>query len=265
MNVLPSKIKVNLKTSGFKIISFGFQKERDPVEVDVGSSLKNTQLNWDVLAISTQSFLPDFSRELGKEVTISGFQPDSIVFNFSDLVTKRVPVVFSFQADFEKQYDSTGSPFITPSEIVVSGPPSIVEKLKYIQTEDIRLEKLKASAKGKAKLRLNRLLSYNVNEINYTLPVEMFTEGSQEIEIHPINVTHGFVLKTFPEKIKVRYLVALSQYNKVEQSMFDAVVDADELKARKSAKLGVKLITQPSIVRITLIEPGKVDYILRKQ
>ena len=265
MNEMPSQISVQLKASGFKIISFGFQKEQPPVYVDVASSLQSTLITSKVLAISTETFLIDFSRELGKDVVITGFQPDSIVFNFSDVVTRKIPVTATLQVSFEKQYDSTGGPLISPREVEVSGPPSIVENLTSVKTEIIHLENLKGSFKRNVKLMGNRLLSYNVDQVEINLPVEKFTEGSVQIEIHPVNVRNGYTLKTFPDKIKVLYLVALSQYNKVDESMFDAIVDAGNLNEKQKSKLDVELTTSPSFVRITILDPDKVDYILRKQ
>ncbi len=265
MNDLPAKIAVQLKASGFKIMLFGFKDEQDPVQVDVSSSLRTSLIHTDVLSLPTQSFLLDFSRKLGKEITITGFQPDSIVFNFSDLITKKVPVIPAYSATFEKQYDSTGVASVNPREIDVSGPPSIISELQSVSTESIKLENLKGTVKQKVKLIKNKLLSYNVNEVELTLQVEKFTEGSVEIEIHPVNKTTGYSLKTFPDKVKVRYLVSLSAYNNVDPSMFDAVVDASEMEKKNLTKLKVQLMTSPSYVRITMIEPEKVDYILRKQ
>ena len=118
MNDLPSHISVQLKTSGFKILSFGFDKEPAPVEVDVASNVQGN-FNSDVISIATKLFLPDFSKELGNDVVITGFQPDSIVFNFSDLITKTLPVILPLKVSFEKQYDSTGSVIINPPMITI--------------------------------------------------------------------------------------------------------------------------------------------------
>jgi hypothetical protein len=265
MNEMPSEVSIQIKTSGFKIISFGFQKAKQPVEIDVSSSLHSTLISSEIIAIPTQSFLTDFSKELGKDVSITGFSPDSIIFNFSDVVTKNVPVVLSLKVSYEKQFDSTGSPRVFPPMVEVSGPPSIIGQLNSIQTETVELGNLKETVKMKVKLVENRLLSYNVKQVEFVLPVEKYTEGASEVEVHPVNVREGYSLKTFPDKVKVRYLVALSMYSKVENSMFDAVVDASELSNKHPSKLDVNVITSPSFVRVTLLEPEKVDYILRKQ
>jgi YbbR domain-containing protein len=140
-----------------------------------------------------------------------------------------------------------------------------MSSLKSIRTEKVSFNNLKATAKGRVKLVPDKLLSYNVNEIQYTIPVEKFTEGTVEADVHPINVKEGFALKTFPDKVTVRYQVALSKYNSVDKSMFDATVDATNIESLKGNKLDVKLVTFPSFVRVTILEPEKVDYILRKQ
>jgi hypothetical protein len=265
MNDLPTRIAVNVRTTGFKILSYGFSKEQESVEVDVAANMNTSSVSNDFLALPTQSFVNDFAKELGKEVEITGFKPDSIVFSFSDLTTRKVPVSIDLQATFEKQFDSTASPKLFPAFVEVSGPPSVMHSLNSIRTEKVVLNNLKATAKGKVKLQTSRLLSYNVNEVSYTLPVEKFTEGTMEVDVHPINVKEGFVLKTFPDKIKVRYTVALSKYNSVEASMFDAMVDAAEADAAKTSKLDVKLVSYPNFIKGATLEPEKVDYILRKQ
>ncbi|MEO8211289.1 MAG: YbbR-like domain-containing protein, partial [bacterium] len=239
MNEMPSEISIQVNTSGFKIMSFGFKKVQEPVEIDLATSLHMPPTGPGIVAIPTRNFLSDFSNELGKDISIIGFSPDSIVFNFSDVISKNVPVVLSLKATYEKQYDSTGSPRIFPPMVEVFGPPQLIDSLYSITTEPIKLSNLKETVKMKAKLIENRLLSYNVKEVEFVLPVEKYTEGITDVEIHPVNVVEGYSLKTFPDKVKVRYLVALSQYNKVDNSTFDVVVDASGLGNRNPSKLNV--------------------------
>ncbi len=265
MNDLPTKIAVNVRASGYRIISLGLGKEQESVQVDVADNMNTSAVTNDFLSLPTQSFISEFANELGKDVVITGFKPDSIVFSFSDLTTKLVPVVLSLKATFEKQFDTTGGVAISPAFIEVSGPPSVMHSLQSVSTEPLSFQNLKSTVKGKVKLIPGRLLTYNVNEVKYSIPVEKYTEGSVDVSVHPINVSEGLSLKTFPDVVKVSYQVALSKYNNVNKSMFDATVDANDIEKLKLPKLDVKLITYPSFVKISLIDPAKVDYILRKQ
>ncbi len=265
INDLPKEISVIVKTTGFRIISFGFKKKQESIEIDVASKMKSSYISSGFMSLATKSFLPDFNEQLGKDVTVSGFEPDSIVFNFRDRVTKAVPVLLDLKATFARQFDTSSSPIIFPAFIEVSGPPAILSKLKFIKTELIETGELKSTFKRKISLIKNKLLTYDVSEVTVTLPVEKFTEGTVDVPVNAINVSRGFSLKTFPEKIKVRYVTSLSNFNKVSPAMFDAIVDAGNLEKLHPEKLSIQLITRPAFVRSASAEPERVDYILRKQ
>lgn len=265
MNDLPSRINLTIKTSGFKIIAFNFRRKNEPVEVDVAQITTAFNNLGDVLVVPTQSFLPDFNKQLGNDVNITAFQPDSIVFYFSEKIYRKIPVKLSLDVKLEKQYDTTGSPVIVPDSVLVSGPPSVISRITSISTERIYMSGVHETSRQKVKIVSNKLLSYDVEEVNVTIPVEKFTEGTLEVPVHAINVPAGYSLKTFPDKVKVRYLIPLSKYSTISASMFEVVVDASRLKESSSQKLSVSLLNVPADTRDTWLDPEKVDFILHKQ
>lgn len=265
INDLPKEISVVIKTKGFQILSYSFKRNHPPINIDVASKMHSTTMSSGLLAFATKTFVSDFNDQLGKEVVVTGFEPDSIVFNFRDRVTKTVPIVPDLKVSFERQFDSTQAPYCNPAFVEVSGPPSLLSKLKFVKTEMIEAGQLKSTFKKKTGIVTSHLLTYNVEKVEVVVPVEKFTEGTVDIPVNPINVTKGFSLKPFPERIKVRFVTSLSNYNKVTPSMFDAVVDATDLEKSHPEKISVQLITRPSFVRSATPEPERVDYILRKQ
>src|SRR3954463_11072911 len=74
MNDLPTHIAVNVRATGFKILSYGFSKVKESVEVDVAANMNTSSVSNDFLALPTRSFVNDFAKELGKEVEITGFK-----------------------------------------------------------------------------------------------------------------------------------------------------------------------------------------------
>ncbi len=266
VNDLPETITLNVKTSGFNILSYHFSKKKKPVEIDVdakiGSSLSQST---DVLILPTNTFSGDFNGQLGNDISIVNFIPDSIVFNFSYKSVKRVPVKPDIHITFEKQYDSTGSFITEPDSVYVSGPGSLIGKINFITTEQVNLEKVKEQISKKVRLKADKLLSLSDTMVKLTLPVEKFTEENLEIPVTAIHVQTGYSLKTFPDKIIVRYQVALSKYNQVTPFLFEAVVDASKSEEQKTNKMSVQLVKVPSFVRAASISPERVDYILRKQ
>jgi hypothetical protein len=124
---------------------------------------------------------------------------------------------------------------------------------------------VKAPLKTKVKLITNRLLTYSTDKVDVYIPVEKFTEGVIEVPVQPTNLAKGFSLKTFPDKVKVRYMVSLSRYNKISPAMFKAVVDASGLEKEHPEKIVVQLIQKPEFIRMAELESERLDYIMRKE
>jgi YbbR domain-containing protein len=265
INDLPKSITLMIKTSGFRILSYRFSTNKEPVTIDVAATLKgNLDTRSDMVAIPSQSLSNDFVSQLGSDYSITGFAPDSILFSFSNKQSKRVPVLLQSQITMSKQYDTTGTILLDPDSVVISGPAASIATVNGVKTELLRLNNLKGSVREKVKLEKTHLVNTQTDEITVLIPVEKFTEGSMEVPVHSINVQPGFVLKTFPDKVKVRYRVSLSKYNEVRPEMFDAIVDASGLPDEHRQQLKVRLETAPYFIRSVSVEPEKTDYILRK-
>lgn len=266
VNELPGSITLNVRTSGFKILSFHFMKEKIPVEIDITSRLGGLQEQQsDVLIIPSKTFSEDFNNQLGGNILIVNFLPDSIVFNFSNKITRRVPVRLNMTMSFEKQFDSIGRLRIIPDSIDITGPGSIVAKTLYISSEHFDLIKVREPVAKKIKLFADKMLTLSDTVVDLKIPVEKFTEETIEVPVTPVDVPKGFLMKTFPDKITVRYLVALSRYNSVTPGSFEAVVDGTKADEMKGNKMNVRLVKIPSFIKSVTIDPERIDYILRKQ
>jgi len=265
VNDLPDSIALDIKATGFRILAYNFIKKRKPLEIDVASRLlSGRQLQGEILALPTKAFSPDFSKQFGPDITITGFQPDSIVFYFSDLIVKKVAVNLVMDLKFDKQFDFAGDIKLLPDSVDVAGPPSIVNSLTQVDTDPIVLSNVKDAIRTEIGLKNQKVLTYSSPTIKVEIPIEKFTEGNVSVRIQPLNVQAGYSLKTFPDRVKLRYLVALSKYNEVNEHMFDVVVNAETTVNSPPEKLDVEIVRYPTFIRSVSIEPEAVDYILRK-
>jgi len=266
VNDLPDTLALQIKASGFRILAFNFSGKRKPVQIDVASRLMSGRpLEGEVLVLPTRAFATDFSRQFGPDLSIAGFQPDSIVFYFNNLVTVRLPVNLNLNISFEKQYDFAGDVKLIPDSVDVSGPPLVLKRIKKIESEPVRLNGIRSNVLTDVKLKPVNLLTYSEEKVSLNIQVEKYTEGIINARIQAINVPAGYSLKTFPDRAGVRYLVALSQYKNVEEHMFEVNVDAGIIAESNPAKLPVSVVRYPEFVRSVKLEPEKVDYILRRK
>lgn len=265
MNELPDRVAITLRTSGFRILSYEFSSKRTPIEIDVASKLGGKGSRPDALAIPTRIFQPDFTRQLGTQLALQSYEPDSIVFYFSDQQTVRLPVIVPLKLSLARQYDTTGSIILRPDSITVTGPPSLIRHLKGVSTAPVELTELKSSVARKVPLIENRLLTFSDSVVDLRIPVEELTEAKMSVPVRTINTPAGYILKTFPDRVELRFQVPLSQYREVQSADFDAVVDGSRLLNDKPARLPVKILASPPSARAILIDPSNVDYILRKE
>ncbi len=265
VNDLPRSITLSVKTTGFRILEYRFAKIQEPVIVNVASLLQgNPDIRNDMIVIPSKTLADDFSSQLGSEYSITGFVPDSIVFSFSNKMRKRVPVILDSKIELEKQFEETGNAKLQPDSVTVSGPSSLVATVKEVKTMLLEQKNVRADVKTKVSLLKDNLITTDVDHVNVIIPVEKFTEGTVEVPVHCINMKAGYTLKTFPDKVNVRFRVSLSKYNDVRAEMFDAVVDASSLPDANVKQLKVKLQTAPLFIRSATVDPEKTDYILRK-
>lgn len=267
MNELPESIFLTLKTSGFSILSFDFGKERQQLTVDVSSLLTSQSVDRlnGVVAVSSTELTPEISRQLGEGVTITGITPDSLVFSFGSRVTRKVPVKINAVLSFEKQFDSLGIYSLMPNEVEIAGPESVVSAIEYMETEPVVIAGAKADVKLKLKLKIPAYVESPVSEVMFFVPVEKFTEGMVEVPVTAANVRSDFVLKSFPDKVKVRFLVPVSKYSLAKAEKFNVMVDASEAAASNGNKLKVSVLSKPEFVRFVTTDPERVEYILRKR
>ena len=91
VNELPKTIKLAVKTTGFRILSYLASRPYEPVNIDVASKLPANMEVPPNLALPTRSMAADFTMLLGDEYQILGYQPDTIFFSFRSILEKSRP------------------------------------------------------------------------------------------------------------------------------------------------------------------------------
>jgi YbbR domain-containing protein len=200
---------------------------------------------------------------LGKIVSIS---PDTIYLSFEPEKSRKLPVKANFDLTFEKQFMRYGSATFSPDCVTVRGPEKMIDNLDSISLGEIKLDQLNKDFTGEKSFShdsSNHNLTFSPEEITYNVPVEKFTEAETEVQVKIIN-SNGLKIKTFPDKVRVFYTLALKDYPKVEPGMITAVADLSKINYMEEDKIKINLESYPSFIRVNKIEPEKVEFIIIK-
>jgi len=261
-NKLPQKVEVDVMASGFTFLGYYFDRLSDTLTLDVANLRMNPANKDFYLPVYTQA--QQFENQLGSQIKISKIHLDTLHFYFDKKVVKVIPVQLNINYGFEKQFQLNGKIELKPSKIVVSGPASVMENLSVINTQQLNLFNLNKSIARTAELIIPdelKSVEFSTKKVVVKIPVEKFTEGTLELPVEVLNLPEQYLVKTFPEKVKVSYLVSLSNYGRVLADQFSLLAYYNE----NATSLKLKLVKFPDIVHNPRIENDKVEFILRKR
>ena len=252
------KLKVTLSTSGFELLNYYF-KPASRRKVDI--SLEEVPLHKD--SESTYSFSISYAKEkvanfLTIEPSEVSFDENRIAITMEQLDSLKVKVHPNIDLSYEKQYNRHGKIQITPDSVTIYGPKTKLATIDNIYTESISLKNVNSNIDINIPLQLDEMVNSNNKEVNIKINVEKYTEA-----IANVNIDNNFnkKLRLFPDKVKIRYIVSLTDYNIIKDNSFVVSIDTADISS-ESNFLPIYLIDYPSNTRITSIEPKEVEYII---
>lgn len=263
---LPMKFDLTVDAFGYTLLRHKLRLAYLPVLIDVNELTNNYLENKHLskYTISTSGHKDEIAKQISSEIDIISIRPDSISFFVSNVIEKLVKVHPVVKVHLAKEFILQKLPIVNPRTILVRGPQEILDTLQFINTKLIELKNLSQSVEKKIGLALLTSLKSDVAEVKVQIAVEQFTEVKFDIPVIILNQPDSLIIKTFPAKVRVTGRVGLSQYNKLTNSNFRAVVDYSHRSGLQS-KLPVILDRVPETVLSVDYFPKEVEYIIERK
>ena len=269
VNELPKYLNLNVDGYGFTLLRYKVKRSMAPINVDVKkNNLFGVFGKDNKYFILTRYLTKLVSSHISDDLKIIDIQPDSIIFDFSRMIKKKVVVRPRVEYTLDKQYLLKHKAWCEPDSIEISGPNSIIDTIDYVETSSLDLDKLSKSIQRNIWLKSIDGVKLSDKRVKVNIGVEKFTEGTISLPIHVQNLPDSLVLKTFPDKIELSYKVALSDFSKVKPYQFKLVVDYNDFIPGSSYnfhKMRVGLKQFPSFVHSVRYSPKHVDYLFEKK
>ncbi len=256
------KIKVSINSPGFTILKY---KLRSFSSLKIDLSKVEKKLDPRNSYWLTNSDLSLIDNQLDPEVEVRSISPDTVYFDFNKLVKKKVAVRLKLKEAFSKDLGIYGKPILKPDSVLVSGPESLISKIKFLETEPIELKGDKPSLKKQLDLVLpnGKGLSFSVEEVDVSLEFSKMTEASMSIPIEIVGLPEKYKLKLFPENVKLTYKVAIRDYEKVRASDFRIYTDCSDIESNSDKRyLTLKSSNYPDFIESIHFDPKRVEFIL---
>ncbi len=264
-NELPPKLKLTVRAYGFDLLRHKLSFFRSlNFSVEEYSNSRMEKLGDDSFSFPTSRMMSQITTQLSSVISVTDISPDTINFEFSSLIEKKIPVRLNTNLKFEPQFRLAGDIVLSPDSVWVMGAQAIVDATSHIETECLELKRLNETKEKKVELIEVEGLTIKQKKIDVELPIEQFTEAQQRVRLKVANLPDSIFLRLFPHEIKLSYLVGLKDYDQVSIDQFELEVDYLKLDAVNN-KLKVNLKKSPMNVSNVRFYPEQVEYLIEKR
>ncbi len=266
-NELPSRLTLKVTAFGFDLLRYKLSTAFLSNPFDVNRYTNNRLENESIKKyhLLTSQITNRFEKELSSSIRLQSISPDTIVFELSPILEKKVPIQLNISNAFEQQYMLGGEISLSQDSVVVKGPSSILDTIFKVETELLVLSDLDKTVKKNVDLKEKKGIEFLQKKIEVTVPVEQFTEAKKTVLIRANNLPDSLVIRLFPRDVKVSYFVGLKRYDNVSADHFDFVVDYKQTLSTESNRLAISLIGKPTFVSNVRFYPQDVTYLIEKK
>lgn len=261
------RIEVKVKAVGFVILRYQLSNAFLPLTFSVSEmqSLKTASGEEGVFTI-TSTEKNKIAGQLSQGMELIDISPDTLFVPLAEKGNARVPVKILADIGFQKQYLQAGEIMVQPDSVTISGPKSIVDTIRFIQTRKVDLQGLSDTVTTNVPLVIPPRVKSSVKKVTATIPVEPFTEINLKIPLRIYGLPDSLRIKTFPSSIQVSFRVGISKYGTIDESHFSAVIDASPvLRSDRPERLKVRLDKAPINIESLSFSPIFVEYLLEKK
>lgn len=260
--IIPSsenqQMNVSISASGIEILIYRLINK----SINISLSQADFSREKGLVDLRGQEFF--IQKQFFENTKLNILNPLFLEFKFSRLEEKVFTVVPQIEINLRAGYLIDSSLKVTPDSILVRGPKSILDTLNSIQSESIIADDLYENFRKKVSLRSIPEIQLSESKVTVEVAVSRYTEKEFLLNIEVINLPLGTRVKLFPPKAKVRVTLPLSVLRTIKASDFNLVVDYNNIFKDAEKKLDLIMIRRPSSVKKVILEPKKVNYLIRK-
>ncbi|UKT64795.1 YbbR-like domain-containing protein [Pedobacter mucosus] len=233
----------------------------NPQSVSVSLNKLNSR---DFIVFSDQ--LSNINKQLETSQKVISIKPDTLYFDFTRRSVKKVPIKLIQKIGFIKQYGISSEINLTPKYVTVTGPIEELAKVSYWTTDTLKLLRVQANTTSRINMQhsTHKNVSIFPSSVEVKIPIDEFTEKTLEVPLKIINNRNYHGIRLYPKKVKVTFLIALSNFDQVDESFITAAVDVDEWQNLHHNQFVVKITEFPNYCKLINIFPSKIDFIVEK-
>ena len=262
-------MKFVVRDKGFVLANYIYGGELKPINID----FQNYADGKGRASVSGADLQKMVYQQLYKSSKIVVMKPDKLDLSYTFGSPKKVPVKFSGNIIPASGYYLSHVSY-KPDSVKVYAPHPLLDSITTIYTVRQHIGNIKDTVVVNVPLRRIAGAKCEPSAITMTLCPDILAEEKVEVPIEAINLPEDKILRTFPQKVEVHFVVGVNRLRTMPISPetkqllprgFHVVADYTTIADRHSDKCRIMLSAVPSGVRNAKLETTEVDYIIEQR
>ncbi len=256
---VPNQINVTYTSKGWNAFYYKFMRNEEP---ELVVNFKDINQKSGKITIDANTLRRAILRKKPQGMTYKSSSPGKIETFYSNGQHKRVPVLFNGHVTTTAGRYQCGT-IILPDSVDIYAPKHIYGSINNIKTENVTYTDLEDTLQTRLALLVPRGAKVIPDSVDVNICVDIFTDKTLQATVYSENVPHNKLIRTFPLKVNITFLVSATLYNDITADDFLLVIDYNELK-NDSKRCRVHVRQKPSGIRNLRISPETIEYIIEQ-
>ena len=254
-------VRVTVRDKGFALLAYTYGEGIRPINVNFQSAITR-QSGYGV--VSSQELMKMINQRFSGSSKIVQVKPDRLDFHYNYGLSRQVSVKMSGHVVPGKSFYLARTRF-WPEKVTVYGSKQALDSLRFVKTVPINITNFHDTVLRTVALETIKGVKIVPNTVRIGLYPDILTEENIEVPITAINMPEGKVLRTFPQRVTVNFIVGASMFRSISPEQFAVVVDYNEIIDHPSDKCSIHLRETPQGVRNARLKMTQVDYLIEEQ
>lgn len=254
-------VRVTVRDKGFALLAYTYGEGIRPINVNFQSAITR-QSGYGV--VSSQELMKMINQRFSGSSKIVQVKPDRLDFHYNYGLSRQVSVKMSGHVVPGKSFYLARTRF-WPEKVTVYGSKQALDSLRFVKTVPINITNFNDTVLRTVALETIKGVKIVPNTVRIGLYPDILTEENIEVPITAINMPEGKVLRTFPQRVTVNFIVGASMFRSISPEQFAVVVDYNEIIDHPSDKCSIHLRETPQGVRNARLKMTQVDYLIEEQ
>lgn len=254
-------VRVTVRDKGFALLAYTYGEGIRPINVNFQSAITR-QSGYGV--VSSQELMKVINQRFSGSSKIVQVKPDRLDFHYNYGLSRQVSVKMAGHVVPGKSFYLARTRF-WPEKVTVYGSKQALDSLRFVKTVPINITNFNDTVLRTVALETIKGVKIVPNTVRIGLYPDILTEENIEVPITAINMPEGKVLRTFPQRVTVNFIVGASMFRSISPEQFAVVVDYNEIIDHPSDKCSIHLRETPQGVRNARLKMTQVDYLIEEQ